>query len=159
MTVVSNASPLIILYNCGMLGLLQQLFGHVFIPEAVHHEVVHNAKDRQQSVTITGSDFISVRPIATTNFAFTHKLDRGEQEAIILTSEVQADYLLLDDKRAQKEAKEQKIVFIPTFAILVKAVQKGFIPDLDAILAKLGQKNIFLNRELNLAVHDFLESS
>ncbi|MGH7454649.1 MAG: DUF3368 domain-containing protein, partial [bacterium] len=100
MTIVSNSSPLIILYNCGMLGLLQQLFGHIFIPEAVHHEVVHNAKDRQQSVTITGCDFISVRPIATPNFTFSHKLDRGEQEAIILASEIKADYLLLDDKRA-----------------------------------------------------------
>jgi predicted nucleic acid-binding protein len=140
-----------------MLGLLQQLFGQVFIPEAVHQEVVHNAKDRQQSVTITGCDFISVRPIATPNFAFSHKLDRGEQEAIILASEIPADYLLLDDKRAQKEAKEQKIVFIPTFALLVKAVQKALILDLDTILTTLAKKNIFLNRELNLAVQDFID--
>lgn len=140
-----------------MLGLLQQLFGQVFIPEAVHHEVVHNAKDRQQSVTITGCDFISVRPIATPNFAFSHKLDRGEQEAIILASEIKADYLLLDDKRAQKEAKEQKIVFIPTFALLVKAAQKGIIPELDIILTRLEQKNIFLSRELSLTMRDFLD--
>jgi predicted nucleic acid-binding protein len=157
MTVVSNASPLIILYNCGMLGLLQQLFGHIFIPEAVHHEVVHNAKDHQQSVAITGCDFISVRPIATPNFAFSHKLGRGEQEAIILASEIKADYLLLDDKRAQKEAKEQQITFIPTFALLVKAVQKTLIPELDTILTTLAKRNIFLNRELNLAVQDFLD--
>jgi len=38
----------------------------------------------------------------------------------------------------------------------LKAVQKGIIADLDEILTKLAQKNIFLSRELNFAVRNFL---
>ena len=53
-----------------------------------------------------------------------HRLDRGEIEAIVLASSLNADYLLLDDKRAQKEAHERGLVVIPTFAIL-KGCTKG----------------------------------
>jgi predicted nucleic acid-binding protein len=156
MIVVSNSSPLIILYKCGLLSILEQLFGSVSIPEAVHHEVVHNTKDRQQSEAISQCSFIQVYPASTLPVSFSHKLDRGETEAIILASNLKADYLLLDDKRAQKEARQQGISYIPTFALLMKAAQKGIVPNFDALLAELERKNIFLNRELNHVAQDFL---
>ncbi|MDZ7293038.1 MAG: DUF3368 domain-containing protein [candidate division KSB1 bacterium] len=157
MQVVSNASPLIVLHNCGQLGILQQLFGQVLIPEAVYQEVVHNTRNRQQSEAVAHCDFIQVHPIPPQPFSFRHKLDRGEIEAIILASTLKADYLLLDDKRAQKEAKLQGITFIPTFAVLLKAAQKGIISDFEAVLTALQQKNIFLSRDLNLAAKSLLD--
>lgn len=157
MKVVSNSSPLIVLYNCGQLGILQQLFGQVIIPEAVYQEVVHNTKNRQQSEVIAHCDFIQVHPITAQPFSFSHKIDRGEIEAIILASALKADYLLLDDKRAQKEAKLQEITFIPTFAVLLKAAQKSIIADFDAVLTELQQKSIFLSRDLSLAARSFLD--
>lgn len=156
MHVVSNSSPLIVLFNCGQLELLQQLFGEVLIPEAVYQEVVHNTKNREQSEAIPQCNFIRVHPILTQPTSFSHKLDRGEIEALILASTLKADYLLLDDKRAQKEAKLQGITFIPTFAVLLKAAQKGIIADFDAVLTELQQKNIFISRDLNLAARGFL---
>ncbi|NUO79287.1 hypothetical protein HUU05_04355 [candidate division KSB1 bacterium] len=102
MKVVSNSSPLIILYKCGRLDLLQQLFGVVLIPEAVQQEVVHNTKDRQQSEAISRCDFIQIHPTPAQSFTFSHRIDRGEAEAILLSTLLKADYLLLDDKRAQK---------------------------------------------------------
>ena len=157
MKVVSNSSPLIILYKCDKLELLKNLFGQVLIPEAVHHEVVHNTKDAQQSETISRCDFIQVHPIPEQQFKFSHRIDRGETEAIILAATSKADYLLLDDKRAQKEAKLYHVDFIPTFAVLLKATQKGIISDFEAVLAELQQKNIFLSRELSLAAQSFLD--
>lgn len=157
MKVISNSSPLIILHNCGQLGILQQLFSQVLIPETVYQEVVHNTKNRQQSEAVAHCAFIQVHPIPTQPFSFSHKLDRGETEAIILASTLKADYLLLDDKRAQKEVKLQGITFIPTFAVLLKAAQKGIISDFDAVLAALAQKNIFLSRDLNLGAKSFLD--
>lgn len=157
MKVISNSSPLIILYNCGRLEILQQLFGQVLIPEAVHQEVVDNTKNRSQSETVARCDFIHVHPIPQLPFTFGHKLDRGEIEALILSATLNADYLLLDDKRAQKEAKLQGLTFIPTFAVLLKAAQKGFISDFEAVLTELQQKNIFISRDLNLAAKSFLD--
>jgi predicted nucleic acid-binding protein len=52
MRVISKSSPLIVLHNCGQLGILQRLFGEVLIPDAVYQEVVHNTKNRQQGEAI-----------------------------------------------------------------------------------------------------------
>lgn len=156
MQVVSNSSPLIVLFNCGQLEVLQKLFGEVIIPEAVYQEVVHNTKNREQSETIPRCNFIRVQPISMHPVSFSHKLDRGEIEALILASTLNADFLLLDDKRAQKEAKLQGLTFIPTFAVLLKAAQKGIIADFDAVLTELQKKNIFISRDLNLAARGFL---
>lgn len=157
MKVISNSSPLIVLHNCNQLGILQQLFGEVLIPEAVYQEVVHNTGNRQQSEAVAHCDFIQVHPIPPQPFSFSHKLDRAEVEAIILAASLKADYLLLDDKRAQKEARLQGITFIPTFAVLLKAAQKGLISDFEAVLTALQQNNIFISRDLNLAAKGFLD--
>lgn len=157
MKVVSNSSPLIILYKCDKLELLKQLFGQVLIPDAVHHEVVYNTKDPQQSKAISRCDFIQVHPIPDQQFAFSHRIDQGEAESIMLAITLKADYLLLDDKRAQKEATLHGIDFIPTFAVILKATQKGIISDFESVITELQQKNIFLNRELNLAARNFLD--
>lgn len=156
MKVVSNSSPLIIFYKCGKLELMKQLFGQVLIPDAVHQEVVFNTKDPQQSEAISHCDFIQVYMIPDQQFEFSHRIDQGEAEAIILAATLNADYLLLDDKRAQKEAKLYEIDFIPTFAVILKAAQKGIISDFESVITELQQKNIFLSRELNLAARTFL---
>ena len=68
MKVVSNSSPIIILYKCDKLELLKNLFGQVLTPEAVHHEVVHNTKDAQQSEAISRCDFIQVHRFQINNW-------------------------------------------------------------------------------------------
>ena len=39
MTAVSNTSPIINLAAIDQLTLLQQLYGHIIIPQAVYHEI------------------------------------------------------------------------------------------------------------------------
>ena len=101
MLIVSNTSPLIILYKCGHLTLLRDLFGQVLIPEAVYQEVVHNTQDRQQSDTIARCDFIEVQSVVLDPDIFSHRLDLGELEAIMLSIQKKADYLILDDKNCE----------------------------------------------------------
>lgn len=156
MKVISNSSPLIILYKCRKLEILKQHFDQVLVPKAVYHEVVFNAKDHQQSEIISRCDFIKVHPIPHQQFEFSHRIDQGEAEAIVLAVNLKADYLLLDDKRAQKEARMHGVVFIPTFAVLLKAKEKGIISDLVAVLAELQQK-IYLSRQLSVASKNFLD--
>lgn len=138
----SSPSPLIILFKCGKLELLKQLFGPVLIPEAVQQEVVNNTKNVQQSDEIYCSGFIQVNRIPEQLFQFSHRIDRDEAEAILLAASLKADYFLLDDKRAQKEARLHQVNFIPTFAVLLKATQKGFLSD-QVDLAEPQKKNIF----------------
>lgn len=159
MLVISNSSPLIILCKCDLLGLLKHFFGEILIPQAVYDEVVHQAKDREQSAAIMSCDFIRVHSSSIEGITFSRKLDRGEQEALMLAVALHADFILLDDKRAQKEALALNLSFLPTFALIVKAARKGVVADLDAVLAQLQEKNIFLSRELSLAAHTFVELS
>lgn len=156
MKAVSNSSPLIVIYKCDMLPLLEKFFSEVFIPEAVQQEVIHNTKDPQQRKALASCKFIKVHKLPIQKFSFGHRLDRAEEEALILASSIKADYLLLDDKRAQNEAKNLQINFIPTFALLIKAAQQGIILNLEALLSELQGKNIFLNRELSIAAREFL---
>ena len=125
----------------------------------MYDEVVHQAKDREQSAAIMNRDFIRVHSSKIEGIAFSRKLDRGEQEALMLAVALHADFILLDDKRAQKEATALRLSFLPTFALIVKAARKGIVADFDAVLAQLQQKNIFLSRELSLAARTFVELS
>jgi predicted nucleic acid-binding protein len=156
MKVVSNSSPLIVLYKCDMLPLLDKFFGQIIIPEAVRQEVIHNTKDLQQRKAIASCTFIRTQKLPQEDISFSHKLDRAEAEALFLASTIKANYVLLDDKRAQKEAKLLGINYIPTFALLIKAAQSGIIRDIEMVLSKLQEKHIFLNRDLDLAAKEFL---
>lgn len=155
--VISNSSPLIILFKCNYLHLLQQFFGQVLIPEAVEKEVIQDSKDPEQRDAILGCDYIRVHPIEKNDFSYYHKIDAGEQEALSLAASLQANFLLLDDKRAQKVAKKNGITFIATLALLLKAVQKGIIRNIEDVLLVLRQKSIFINRELTGEIHHFLD--
>jgi predicted nucleic acid-binding protein len=114
--------------------------------------VVHQAKDLRQSAAIAGCDFIRVHSSKGASITFSRKLDRGEQEALALAVTLNADFILLDDKRAQKKAVALHLSFLPTFALLAKAAQKGIVSNLDV----LQQKNIFLSRELSLTARTFV---
>ena len=129
----------------------------MLIPDAVHREVVYNTKDHGQSEAISKCDFIQVHSILSEQFVFSRQIDKGEAEAIILAIALNANYLLLDDKRAQKEAIPNGINLISTFSVVLKAAQKGYISDIDSVITELQQKNIFLNRELSLAAKSFLD--
>jgi predicted nucleic acid-binding protein len=52
---VSNSSPLIHLAFLGDLDLLPQLFGHIFIPEAVHNEVVIAGKGKSGAEAVAAA--------------------------------------------------------------------------------------------------------
>jgi predicted nucleic acid-binding protein len=62
-TVVSNASPLIILARIGHLQLLADLYGRVVIPSEVHDEVVVAGRGRPGSEEAREASWIDVRPI------------------------------------------------------------------------------------------------
>ncbi len=67
-------------------------------------------------------------------------MDFGESESIILYKELNADFLLIDDKKARTIAENFNINCIGTLGILSAAKTKGLIGDLSPIF-KLFMKN------------------
>jgi predicted nucleic acid-binding protein len=74
-------------------------------------------------------------------------LDKGEQEAIALAQELNADYLLLDETEARKEASRRHLPFIGTLGILRRAARLDLI-DLPSALARLQQTTFYVHPEL-----------
>jgi hypothetical protein len=125
--VVSDASPLIALQAVDRLDLLQQLFGTVLIPPAVHDEVFGTAAGTPLSLP----SFINVEHPAATAVRFLEMgLHRGESEAIALALDKGIPRIILDDKQARETAARLGLSVIGTLGLLMLAKEKGL---LDAI--------------------------
>lgn len=96
MTVVSNASPLINLARIGQLDLLRQLYGELWIPDAVRYEVVEEGYGRAGAEEVRAADWIKTQTVSNQPLVrvLTYELDAGEAEAIVLALEKSADLLL-----------------------------------------------------------------
>ena len=70
------------------------------------------------------------------------RLDSGEAEAIILAKEIQAELLLIDERKGRNEARRFGIKIIGLLGVLVSAKRNGFIdevkPLLDTLVNQIG---------------------
>lgn len=131
MIVVSDTSAITALLQIGRCELLLQIYGEVFIPEAVKLEllVMHQALP----------PFIRVRPISN------HKhyerliawIDEGEAEAIVLAKEIHADELLIDEADGRRVAIEEGLKIVGLLGVLLEAKELGFIPSIRQMTAEL----------------------
>src|SRR5205809_6670839 len=100
MIVVSDTSPITALLTVGQAELLRKLFGEVVIPPAVKAEL-----DRTHSALPKWLQVRQLRDQAQA-LAFERVVDRGEAEAIALAQELRANWLLIDERKGRRLAKE-----------------------------------------------------
>ncbi len=138
MIVVSDTSPLSNLLIIGRLGLLRSIFGRVLIPTAVAAELDVIEIHRRD---LLKQDWISIIEISDRQLFNTlrQKLDVGEAEAIALSIELSADFLLIDELAGRIEARDRGIRIIGVAGILVEAKRLGLIdlvkPEIDRLLS------------------------
>ncbi len=139
MSVVSNSSPLINMARIGKLDLLRHLYGALYIPEAVWHEVVVNGAGELGADEVKAAAWIRVKSIANTTLAHAlqQQLDAGEAEAIVLTMEVQADLLLMDERVGREVARHLGLRYVGLIGVLVEAKHKGAIREIKSHLDAL----------------------
>jgi predicted nucleic acid-binding protein len=127
MIVVADTGPIISLAILNLTNLFEDLYGEVYIPEAVWHEV----EQYIDVFDIPQVQFLerSVRGLTKPN-DFQEIMDIGEAEAASLYKEINADLLVIDDKTARKTAEAHDIRCIGTLAVLMDARNKGFINSL-----------------------------
>ncbi|MBC8254138.1 MAG: hypothetical protein H8E35_08915, partial [Ardenticatenia bacterium] len=83
MTVVSDTGPLIALAKVDRLSLFEQLFEHVFIPPAVHRELLAKSGPESARLDNALSGFIEVTQVSSLApevKAATLRLDPGERQ-------------------------------------------------------------------------------
>lgn len=145
MKVVVDSSVLISLSAIKQLELLRMRFSEVMIPQAVQEEVVIEGKGQPGSQEVQSSNWIRVLEVKDRSFVrlLEVELDRGESEAIALACELNADFVLLDEKNARSRAKRVGLRILGTIGILIWAKKTGHIPSLRAQLDALQEQARF----------------
>ncbi len=148
MLLIADTSPLISLLLIQQLDLLERIFGEYYIPQAVleelqgHQEIASFQKELEQlafKVKYTNSVYL---PLAG--------IEKGETEAIYLYQELNADLLLVDDKKAREVAELLSIQCTGTLAVLYQAKNIQLIPELRPLfLALLLHSRYYSKKILN----------
>ncbi len=131
MIVISDTPPIISLLKTGHLGLLNQLYQQVCVPQAVWRELTGNPAYLEEAKIIETANFLSVVNIENTKSVNILRsvtgLDAGESEALILFDEQNANLLLMDERKGRSVAKQLHIKHIGTAGILMLAYDRNLI--------------------------------
>jgi predicted nucleic acid-binding protein len=143
--IVSDTSPINNLAAINHLHLLHQLYETVFfIPEAVYQELTDPNFPVAGAIEVQTFDWIQTRAVSDCTLveALSNELDIGEAEAIVLAVEIQADQVLIDERRGWLIASRLNLRYTSILGILVEAKNKGLIarvkPLLDALINEAG---------------------
>lgn len=146
MIVVADSSPLIVLLQIGHVEVLPELFGQIVIPPAVANELHSQQRPRLvRDYFSTGPSWISVRQPTTVRPI--PGLHLGETEALNLAAELQADVLLVDDRRAYREAVARHLNAIGTIRVLERAAEQKLL-DLRAAFDRVKQTDFWISHDL-----------
>lgn len=149
MILVLDASPLITLARTGSLDLLRQLADQIAIPDVVYAESVSRTPGRPGSIEIAQADWIMRRTVenrARVQLLHTY-VGLGEAEAIVLTREIRADAVVLDDATARRLA-EQRCRVVGLLGLLVVAKQHGLLSAVKPLLDTMRNSGFFVGDEL-----------
>lgn len=128
MIVVSDTTPLISLLKINRLDLLEKLFGKVLIPQAVFNELTVDERFQLEADQIKQKQYIVVRSVnnaeSTNILKRATGLDQEESEAIVLTDELKADLLLMDEAKGRSVSTQMGLKIMGTIGILMAAYEE-----------------------------------
>jgi predicted nucleic acid-binding protein len=118
------------------LEILKEIFEEVILPENVHNEIMEGGKDFTGLGAYRKATWIRVlSPAAAVEPLLGTLLDNGEASVIQLAREKEADFALIDERKARKIAREiYGIRVVGSARILVEAKHLGLISSVRAAL-------------------------
>lgn len=147
MQLVFNSSPLIFLSKLNYLSPFIESPDRFYVPQSVANEISAKsdpATQTIQSLITSGNLQVQASSLVPLVDSLTQRLGRGESEAIALGIELTADYVLLDDSPARKEARRLGLNVKGTLAVIRKLGNDGKI-SLKALISFIND-----SRKLNL---------
>ena len=149
MIVVSNTTPLIGLATIRRFYFLRQLFGEIYIPRAVYDEAVVVGREvggaKREVSTATWIHTAEIEDQLAVEVLL-DELDLGEAETIILAHELNADWVLMDEKKGRRKLAQLGVPKIGTVGILLKAKQVGLLSVVRPELEKLRQRGFSISQ-------------
>ncbi len=126
--VISNSSCLITLDNIGMMSILRELYGRIYITEEVFDEFGRSLADWIEIKEVSDRKYLQI---------LNNLIDLGEASTIALSLEIEDSLMILDDQKARKLAKNLDLRFTGLLGVILKAKQEGIINSVKAVLEKL----------------------
>ena len=142
--VVVNTTPLIALAEIGELHLLKDLYGEIYIPDAVFEEIKSEPAYTEVRVAAEWIKQVSVNPAGNTDM-LSSRLHSGEVEVIQYARESGADLVILDDQLARRTAKYLGLTITGTLGVIIKAKEKGYVQSVNPIMDKLIQNGLYIS--------------
>lgn len=158
MIIISDTSPLVCLLHLNKINLLKDLFDQVIIPTAVVNELINANTINQQF--FQSYSFFQIRTALNQEevLQLRNILDAGESEEIVLSKELNADLLLIDEDRGRKFAIKYGVRIKGVLGVLLHAKEKGLISQIRPLIEKLQTEiNFRINR--NLLQKIFIEAN
>lgn len=147
MILVADSSALIALSLCSALQFLDVLFGEVKVPPGVFDEIVK--ENKKESINLSKYLEDKIEPVNIEDFFVTDfSIVRGEFEAMALYKKLDADKLLVDDKRARKLAQLNGMNIIGSLGVLLIAKEKGLIEKIKPYVDIIRESDIYVKEEL-----------
>ncbi|MDJ0673970.1 MAG: DUF3368 domain-containing protein [Calothrix sp. MO_167.B42] len=148
MIVVSDTSPITNLAAISQLDLLRQLYTTIVIPEAVYNEMVAVDKLVPSAAEIQAFSWIKTQTIAHAQSVVDVQtnqddIDLGEAEAIVLALELEADLLLMDERRGRVLAVNYGLSVTGLLGVLLQAKGNGLIALVKPLMDELIQEADF----------------
>jgi uncharacterized protein len=129
--VISDTSVITNLAAIQHLYLLPQLYNQIIIPEAVYRELVDIDPPVPGTLEIQAASWVEIRQVVNRGVVERLqrdvRLDLGESEAIALALELNADLLLIDERRGRAEADRLGIRITGVLGILVESKRQNLI--------------------------------
>jgi len=135
MIVVCDTSPVNYLVLIDEIDLLPQLFTTVVLPAAVLAEL-HHARTPLRVASWARELPPWVRVISPEGPVGDVGLGRGEAEAIAVATQIAADTVLIDERKATVVARDRGLVVTGTLGVLVLATDSKLV-DLEASIRRL----------------------
>jgi predicted nucleic acid-binding protein len=144
MIVACNTSPLTNLAALGHFELLHRLFGEIHIAEGVWQELNAGGRRHPGSREVEQASWVC-RHVVTNRALVTalqSDLDLGEAETLVLSLELGAQLVLLDEKEGRHVAQRLGLRLLGTLGVLLQSKKRGAIvavrPLLDELRARAG---------------------
>ena len=159
MIVVSNMSPLHYLILVGCDRILPLLYGQVFTAPAVLVEMrAPSTLELVRRWAESPPEWLKVGEPANIEDIprLGHgKRGAGEKAAIALAREIQADVLVIDDKKGIQEAQKRGLTTVRMLTIVDWAAERGFIDNLPEVLdSMLNSTPFYAGKEVAKVIAD-----
>ena len=150
--IVSDTGPLIALARVEQLDLLRRLYGQIIIPSAVHAEfALGSRRPGAKALAATlEAGWVAVQPASDRNVVseIAQHLDRGEAEAIALAEQWSARFLLIDDAKGRRIARQRGVRVVGVAGVLLAAKSQGELGTVAPVLDELSRAGYRLSPRL-----------